>query len=118
MKTKKTAIIKKTKLPVVEQVPSKQRHTKAFKLQAVELLRLGSKNATQLAMELGITRPQLYKWAEILQDKGNDNAFNGSGRPPAEQDSEVVRLRRELVQVKEELAIVKKAATYFAKQLP
>lgn len=117
MKTKKPTTTKSSKAPALEAAPLRQRHTKEFKLQAVELLRLGNKNATQLAMELGITRPMLYRWAEVLQDKG-DNAFPGSGRLPAEQDSEVVRLRRELAKTKEELEILKKAATYFAKQLP
>ena len=117
MKTKKSTTAKISKMPALQPAPVRHRHTREFKLQAVELLRLGNKNATELAMELGITRPMLYKWAEVLRDKGDD-AFPGPGRLPAEQDSEVVRLRRELARTKEELEILKKAATYFAKQLP
>jgi transposase len=117
MKTKNSTAAKMSKVPAVQPAPVRHRHTKEFKLQAVELLRLGNKNATELAMELGITRSMLYRWAGVLEGKGAD-ALRGSGRPPGEQDSEVVRLRRELAQAKEELDILKKAATYFAKQLP
>ena len=38
------------------------RHSKEFKLEAVRLLEHGQKPATQLALELGIRRNQLYKW--------------------------------------------------------
>lgn len=93
-------------------------YTKEFKLQAVELLRLGQKSATELAMELGIRRNMLYKWAEAINKHGSTNAFAGGGRLPADQESEIARLKRELEQVKEERDILKKAATYFARQLP
>jgi transposase len=44
-------------------------------------------------------------------------SFPGSGRK-ADQDSEIVRLKRELARVMEERDILKKAAAYFAKELP
>lgn len=37
------------------------RYSKEFKLEAVKLLPLGQKPATELALELGIRRNQLYK---------------------------------------------------------
>ena len=97
------------------------RYSKEFKLEAVRLLKLGQKPATQLALELGIARNQLYKWADELENKaGNaEAAFNGpKGRPAADQMSEVARLKNELAKVTEERDILKKAASYFAKQLP
>jgi transposase-like protein len=43
------------------------RFSKEFKVEAVRLLALGQKPATQLALELGIQRNQLYKWqAELV----------------------------------------------------
>jgi transposase len=100
--------------------PQRQRtcFTREFKLEAVRLLELGQKPATQLALELGIARIQLYKWQEQLKKAGADSAFRGPGRKPLNEQSEVERLKRELKQVTEERDILKKAATYFAKELP
>ena len=69
-----------------------------------------------VARELGIPRNRLYKWAADAEHKG-DQAFRGSGRPKASQD-EMAVLRRELARVKEENEILKKAAAYFARELP
>ncbi len=66
-------------------------------------------------------RNQLYKWAEELTRKGGDEAitFNGPrGRPSVDQLSEIDRLKRELKKVTEERDILKKAAAYFARELP
>lgn len=93
------------------------RFNKEFKLEAVRLLELGQKPATQLALELGINRNQLYKWQEQLKTAGVDRAFRGPGRKPLDERSEVERLKRELKQVTEERDILKKAAAYFAKDV-
>jgi transposase len=99
--------------------PERQRHrfSKEFKLEAVRLLGLGQKPATQLALELGIKRNQIYKWQERLKKAGADRAFRGSGRRPLNEQGEIERLKRELRQVTEERDILKKAAAYFAKEL-
>ena len=92
------------------------RHTKEFKREAVRLLELGEKPASEVARELGIKRTLLYRWRDELRKKG-EAAFSGSGRPRDDQMSEVVRLKKELKEVKEERDILKKAAAYFAKDL-
>ena len=92
--------------------------TRAFKIEAVRLLELGEKPASQLAQELGIRRNQLYKWRDQIAGKGADGAFRGRGRRAASEESEVARLKRELERVREERDILKKAAAYFAKELP
>jgi len=98
----------------------RQRFSKELKLNAVALLKAGQKPATQIALELGVRRNQLYKWAAELDEKSGDvaAAFNGSGRKPVAAQSEVERLRAELARVTEERDILKKAAAYFAKQIP
>jgi transposase len=96
----------------------RMRHAKEFKLEAVRQLELGQKSATQLALELGIRRNQLHKWQAQLRDKGADKAFRGPGAKPLAEYSEVEMLRRELKRVTEERDILKKAAAYFAKELP
>jgi len=97
---------------------NRQHFSKEFKLEAVRLLELGQKPATQLAMELGIPRNRLYKWQTDLKKAGKEQAFSGSGRKPAEERSENERLRAELKRVTEERDILKKAAAYFARELP
>ena len=92
----------------------RQRFSAEFKREVVRLLDLGQKPATQLALELGVARNRLYKWQ--AQCKANGGVFRGPGRPKASEEDEVSRLKRELKRVTEELEILKKAETYFAKR--
>jgi len=100
--------------------PERKRKTfnKEFKLEAVRLLELGQKPAAQLALELGIERNRLYKWQAQLKKKGAGQAFRGPGQKPLDDQSELERLKRELKKVTDERDILKKAAAYFAKELP
>jgi transposase len=91
-------------------------YTKEFKLEAVRLMREGSKPASAIAMELGIRRNQLYKWAEQLENSG-ELAFKGRGRPKKEDQAEVTTLKQENERLREEVEILKKAAAYFARDL-
>lgn len=95
----------------------RRRFAKAFKVEAVRLLEQREKPASQIALELGIERNQLYKWQEQLRERGAA-AFAGPGAKPLSERSEVERLRRELTKVTEERDILKKAAAYFAKVRP
>lgn len=92
----------------------RQRFSAEFKREAVRLLELGQKPATQLALELGVARNRLYKWQDQL--KTNGGVFREPGRPKVSEENEVSRLKRELKRVTEELEILKKAETYFAKR--
>lgn len=94
---------------------NRQRFTAEFKREAVRLLDAGERPASEVAIDLGIRRNQLYKWKAELMRSG-EMSFPGSGRK-ADQDSEIVRLKRELARVTEERDILKKAAAYFAKEL-
>ena len=91
-------------------------HTREFKLEAVRLLDQSDKPASEIAVQLGIKRSLLYRWRDEVRTKG-DASFGGPGRRLANQEDEVIRLRRELQVVKEERDILKKAAAYFAKEL-
>lgn len=92
----------------------RQRFSAEFKREAVRLLELGQKPTTQLALELGVARNRLYKWQAQL--KANGGVFRTPGRPKVAEESELSRLKRELKRVTEELEILKKAETYFAKR--
>lgn len=83
-----------------------------FKQAAVARLRAPGTNATLLAIELGIRRNQLYKWAKAFDRQAPGETFRSPGRPPASEDTEVVRLRKALEESQMELAVLKKFHAY------
>ena len=93
-----------------------QTYTKEFKLEALRLMAESDKPASEIAMQLGIRRNQLYKWKEQMEKKG-DVATSKKGRPKKEDQSETARLKAEVKRLKEENEILKKAAVFFAKEL-
>jgi transposase len=94
----------------------RQRFSAEFKREAIRMMQTSGKPAAVVARELGVPRNRLYKWAHDTEKKG-DQAFRGSGRPKASQE-DVAVLKRELARLKEENEILKKAAAYFARELP
>jgi len=57
-------------------------YTREFKTEAVRLMVESDKPVSELAVQLGIRRNQLYKWKEQLEHK-SDKAFpNKLGHPP------------------------------------
>jgi len=91
-------------------------YTKEFKLEALRLMSQSDRPASEIAMELGIRRNQLYKWKEQMTQKG-DVPSAKRGRPKKEEQSETATLRQEVKRLKEENEILKKAAAYFAREL-
>ena len=92
--------------------PYKQ-YSREFKLEAIRLAEAGDKTASQVARELGIRVNQLWKWTQQLAAEKAAGEPAKRGRPA---DDELARLRRENVRLKEENAILKKAAIYFARE--
>ena len=87
----------------------KRRYAQEFKDEALALgTRIGIAEA---AKQLGLHESQLYAWRSQTRSKEQ--------RGEAEQrlSVEVARLKRLLADQAEELAIIKKAAAYFAKSL-
>jgi transposase len=92
-------------------------YTKEFKLEAIRLMEESDRPSSEVAMELGIRRNQLYKWKEQLANKG-EVAFTGKrGRPTKACQGELATLKQENLRLKEENEILKKAAAYFARDL-
>ena len=91
-------------------------YTKEFKLEALRLMEESDRPASEIAMQLGIRRNQLYKWKEQMK-KTDEVPSAKKGRPKKEDQTEIARLRQELKRVKEENEILKKAAVFFAKEL-
>ena len=91
-------------------------YTREFKLEAIRLMEATDRPASEIAMELGIRRNQLYKWKEQLIKTG-DVASPVKGRPKKEDQSETAGLRQENKRLRQENEILKKAAAYFAREL-
>lgn len=97
-----------TKPASTSKKPRKQ-HTPEFRNEALKLAeRIGVAAA---ARELSLSESQLYAWRSKLK-----NAHSSSEREQ-EMAVEIARLKRQLAEQAEELAIIQKAATYFAKRL-
>lgn len=78
-----------------------------FKTEALKLAnRIGVAAA---AKELGVYDSQIYNWRPAQQKKAS------TSQREAELQAEVARLKRQLADQAEDMAILKKAATYFAK---
>ena len=88
---------------------SRRKHSQEFRDEALALAdKLG---IPQAAKELGLHNSQLYDWRAKARVKQNQSDLEQS------QAAEIARLKRKVAEQAEELAIVKKAATYFAKSL-
>ena len=88
---------------------SRKRYSAEYKAEALALAeRIGVSAA---ARELGLHDSQLYAWRTKARFERDRSAVE------RELAAENVRLKRQLSEQAEELAIVKKAAAYFAKGL-
>lgn len=94
---------------------TRQSYSAKFKHEAVQMLERGDRKVGQVSRDLGVHRSLLAKWrAEAAQEQ----AAVGAHPKRDDQRSEMARLKRELARVTEERDILKKAAQYFAKELP
>ena len=92
----------------------RRRFDRAFKLEAVKLVRDRGVSASQAARDLDVHENVLRKWVkEFAADP--QHAFPGQGVMKPEQ-AEIERLRREVVRLKAERDILKKATALFAKE--
>lgn len=89
------------------------KYTSEFKLEAVRSMeRRGSRTVGEVAKELGLTAKQLFNWRAALKRRGALPHLES--KETAEE--ELKRLRRENRELKMEREILKKAATFFAKE--
>ena len=92
----------------------RRRFTREFKLEAVRLIRDRGVSYAQASEDLKVHPTQLRNWVKELADDQQE-AFPGNGRMKPEQ-LEIARLKREVIKLKAERDILKKAAAYFAKE--
>lgn len=92
-----------------------KRYTKEFKLEAVNLA-LRSPCVSEIANELGVPSSTLHSWVSELKEETAPTTQNKKNATTqvASLIEENRRLQKELLKVKEEREILKKAAAYFA----
>ena len=90
------------------------KYDQAFKDEAVRLALSSPKSYAQTARELGITESNIYHWISHQKDNATDS-------PKKQEDidlmSENRRLQQEILRLKEEREILKKAAKFFANEI-
>lgn len=95
--------------PVSTTKKPRKQHTPEFRHEALKLAeRIGVAAA---ARELSLYESQLYNWRSKQQNQ------HSSSEREQEMSAEIARLKRQLAERDEELTILQKAATYFAKRL-
>ena len=95
--------------PTSNSKTARKQYTPEFRDEALKLAeRIGVAAA---ARELSLYESQLYNWRSKLKN------VHSSSEREQEMSVEIARLRRQLAERDEELAILQKAATYFAKRL-
>jgi transposase len=86
---------------------SRRRYSPEYKNEALALVqKIGVPAA---AAQLGLDESQIYGW------RSKDRLLRDRGEADKQLSVEVVRLKRQVAEQAEELAILKKAAAYFAR---
>lgn len=91
---------------------ARRSHSKEFKRETVALAE--RQGVSQTARDLGLAESLIYQWRHQLADDGTAAFPKSIGEQSVE--AELARLRRENAQLREERDILKKAATYFARE--
>lgn len=101
----------------MERVP-RQKYTKEFREQAVQLVLEQDLTTPEAARRLAISDKTLANWV-FRARRGQLTKLGESQRPVTDLEAEVSRLKRDLAEARMERDILKKATAYFAKaQLP
>ena len=93
----------------------RRRYSAEFRAEAVRLVLEENLTRSRVAQDLGIPESSVSRWVKQAQiDAGQGKA----GELTTDERSELARLRRENRILKQEREILKKAAAFFAKEMP
>lgn len=92
----------------------RRKFTREFKFEAVRLIKDRGVSVARASEDLGVHPTQLRDWMKQFADDPQ-HAFPGKGQMKPEQ-LEIAQLKREVIKLKAERDILKKAAAYFAKE--
>ena len=87
--------------------------TAEFKAEAVRMCETGDRSIGQVARDLDLVPSVLRSW---VKQHEIDSGAGPEGALTTEERKELQRLRREVRQLREDREILKKAATFFAKE--
>lgn len=87
-------------------------YDKDFKINAVNLYKSSGRSINALAEELGLSTSTLSTWIRKYRQEG-EQSFPGKGQVKASEE-EVRALRKELMHVRQERDILKKALAIFS----
>lgn len=91
------------------------RYTKELREEAVKLVTEGKLSLPEAARRLSLPPSTLGNWVRAYKE-GRLGEVGKTYRPLTEIEMELARTKKELVEVKMERDILKKAAAYFAKE--
>jgi transposase len=89
----------------------RRKFTDEYKAEVVALVRSSGKNIGEISRDLDLTETAVREWVQRADvDGGKRNGLSTAER------EELSRLRRQVRVLEEERSILKKAATFFAKE--
>ncbi len=89
------------------------KYSEEFKIEAIKLVLEGGRSVPEVASKLGLKPSQLYNWMQSNRLPGEIKAMINKQK---ELETENKRLKKALARAEQEKEILKKAATYFAKE--
>jgi len=87
---------------------TRRRFTPEFKAETVKLVKQSNRTMADVAMELGISPKSVGEWVRLAEESGD---MIGE-----DERTELVRLRREVRELRMEREILAKATAFFAKE--
>ncbi len=97
----------------MERVP-RAVYTKEFKEEAVKMVTEAGLSIPEVSRRVSVSKSSIRYWIKRAKEGGLSK--DGKQRPVTGEQMEIARLRREVVELKMEREILKKAAAYFAKE--
>jgi len=91
------------------------RYTREFRQEAVKLVVEDKVSCREAAQRLSLAPSTLAYWVKAYKE-GKLGEVGKDQKPLAEFEMELARMKKELVEVKMERDILKKAAAYFARE--
>ena len=92
---------------------TRKEYSNEFKEEAVKLLKTSGKKSLEISNDLGITRNNLLRWKRELEEKERDSI---SVIINPEDHEEIKKLKKEMLILKQERDILKKALGIFSKE--
>lgn len=86
----------------------------AFRKDAVELVQSSGRSIAEVARSLGVNEGTLWNWVK-LSKVATARAADPDGLAESERD-ELRRLRKEVVELRSDKEILRRAAAYFARE--